>query len=174
MNQIKELEIKCSIEDHDYAQLVCLNKECKANRVYCDQCIRNGDHIAHINDQWNIQKLILIFQNIEKESETLKSDLCLINQEINKIFTQLNQKITKKYQYSKERLQKLDAKQLHQILNYIIKYEEVEKSVLNEVKKCSDDMIMQIKRYTSELKIEELLIKNSRKIKYNTVILKRY
>ncbi|CAK64758.1 unnamed protein product (macronuclear) [Paramecium tetraurelia] len=156
MNSIGEFAMKCSKENHDYASLTCLNKTCESSRIYCDQCLRNGDHIDHINDQWNLSRLIQVFKSIEKKSKTLISDLCLMNEVINQLFTKLNQKIRKKFQYSQERIQGQDTKQLNQILDEIIKYDEFQKELLEELHHYSDNMIMYLTRQITELKLDKL------------------
>ncbi|CAD8169907.1 unnamed protein product [Paramecium pentaurelia] len=155
MNQIKELQIKCSIEEHDDVELACFNQQCKANRVYCHQCLRNGDHIAHIKDQKNIKELIEFFNKVEQENEDLIQKLSLMLGEIIELFTQLNQGLEQKYKFSKKRLQKLNAKQLNQVLDQVLKYDEITKGLFEDIQKSSDDMIIQLKGNIKDLKLEE-------------------
>ncbi|CAD8061914.1 unnamed protein product [Paramecium sonneborni] len=124
MNQIRVLQIKYSIDQHDYVELACLNEQCKANRVYCHQCLRNGDHIAHYKDQKSLKELIEFFHEFEKDTESLIS--------------------------------KLNMMQIHQALDQVIKYQENKTFLLQEVNQCQDDMIIQLKRSITDLKLEEL------------------
>ncbi|CAD8213206.1 unnamed protein product [Paramecium pentaurelia] len=153
---IKELQIKFYIEGHDYVELAYLNEKCKANRVYCHECLRNGDHVAHIKDQKNLKELIEFFYNVEQENGILISELSLIFGEIIKLFEQLKKGLEQKYQFSKERLLGLNAKQLNSALDQVIKFDEFKKGLFDEIKKFSDDMIISLKIYITELKIEQV------------------
>ncbi|CAK82761.1 unnamed protein product (macronuclear) [Paramecium tetraurelia] len=157
MQQIQELGIKCPVNDHDYAYMVCLDKTCKDIRVFCDSCDRKGEHASCRKDHQKLQTTISKFQEIEKESESLKQDLLLTAKELYKLFTQIIQIITKKYQYSKQRLEKLNAIQLHQALDHIIKYDEFQNKYLQEVKQCSKNMILQLENIIAELKLENIV-----------------
>ncbi|CAK79594.1 unnamed protein product (macronuclear) [Paramecium tetraurelia] len=67
------IRVKCYKEQHQFIEQVCLNKQCQANRIYCQQCLQDGDHVAHPKDQKNLfdQK---IFQNIDQKSESQSQD----------------------------------------------------------------------------------------------------
>ncbi|CAD8129886.1 unnamed protein product [Paramecium sonneborni] len=88
---IRELQIKCSIEEHDQVELACLNQTCKTNRIYCHQCLKNGDG----------EELIKYFNYIEKESENQIAELNLMVKKLNKLFTQLKQGLKKNINYLK-------------------------------------------------------------------------
>ncbi|CAD8208414.1 unnamed protein product [Paramecium pentaurelia] len=132
---IKELQIKCVIEGHDFVELACLNEKCKANRVYCHQCLKNGDHVAHMKDQKDLKELIEFFYEVEQENGSLISKLSLMFGEIIKLFTQLNQGLEQKFQFSKDKLLRLNAKQLNQALDQVVKYDEIKKGLFEEIKK---------------------------------------
>ncbi|CAD8209486.1 unnamed protein product [Paramecium pentaurelia] len=153
---IKELQIKCVIEGHDFVELACLNEKCKANRVYYHQCLKNGDHVAHMKDQKDLKELIEFFQEVEQENGSLISKLSLMLGEIIKLFNQLNQGLEQKYQFSKDKLLMLNSKQLNQALDQVIIYDEIKKGQFEEKKKCSNDIIISLKKYIKELKLGEV------------------
>ncbi|CAD8190910.1 unnamed protein product [Paramecium pentaurelia] len=155
MNKIQGLHIKCPIEQHEFLELACVNKLCKANRVYCHQCLKNGDHVAHQKDQKNLIELIEFFHKIEQESENLISKLCSMVEEIRELFIELNQELRKTFQFSKERLQQLNAKQLNQALDQIIQFDEIKIDLLQELETCSDNMVNQLKILIKDLKLKQ-------------------
>ncbi|CAD8131325.1 unnamed protein product [Paramecium sonneborni] len=62
----------------------------------------------------------------------------------------------KKYQQSKENLLQLNAKQLNQVLDWAINYDENKISLLEDLKKSSDDIIELLNIKITELELEEL------------------
>ncbi|CAD8097017.1 unnamed protein product [Paramecium primaurelia] len=155
MKKIQGLHLKCPIEQHEFLELACVNKLCKANRVYCHQCLKNGDHVAHQKDQKNLIELIEFFHKIEQESENLISKLCSMVEEIRELFIELNQELRKTFQFSKERLQQLNAKQLNQALDQIIQFDEIKIDLLQELETCSDNMVNQLKILIKDLKLKQ-------------------
>ncbi|CAD8080426.1 unnamed protein product [Paramecium primaurelia] len=157
MDQNIELQIQCSIKEHDsHVQLVCINDACSANRVYCFQCLLNGYHADHLNDQYDLNKLIELFQNIEKQSESLIEKLNLMIGKINESLAQLNQGLKQKYQIKKQRLQKMNANQLNQALDQIVKYSENTKNLQECVEKYSNQLNNQLNAQIQELKLEQI------------------
>ncbi|CAD8215549.1 unnamed protein product [Paramecium octaurelia] len=152
------IRVKCQKEQHEFVELACLNKQCKANRIYCHQCLKNGDHVAHPKDQKNLIELIDYFHNLGKESEKLIQNLCLMVEQLKDLMFQLNQELRTKYQFSKERLQSLNTKQLNQALDQIIQYDDIQIIIKNQLQICSDNMIKQIQIQMNELKLDQVKI----------------
>ncbi|CAD8115389.1 unnamed protein product [Paramecium primaurelia] len=155
MNEIGGFRVKCSIEQHEFIELACLNKQCKANRIYCHQCLKKGDHIAHLQDQKTLVELINFFYEMEQESENLISKLCSIINELKELTLELNQGLRKKYQFSKERLQKLNARQLNSTLDQIIQFDEFKTGLLTELEPQYNNLINKLKRQIKDLKLDQ-------------------
>ncbi|CAD8202704.1 unnamed protein product [Paramecium pentaurelia] len=154
INETKELQIQYSIEEHDcIMQFTCFNQACKQNRIYCFNFLRNGYHVSHPKDQYDLNKFIEFSDQIRKDCEDLIQRLCLEIGNIKKILIQLNQGLRIKYQLQKERIFKLDAKQLNQTFDEMFKYNEITQILLDDVKQCSNVMIIQLKKQTIELKL---------------------
>ncbi|CAD8129769.1 unnamed protein product [Paramecium sonneborni] len=64
--------------------------------------------------------------------------------EIIELFNLLNQRLRNKYQFSKDRLLRLNADKLNQALDDVIKYDETKNVLLDEVKKYSDHLTIEL------------------------------
>ncbi|CAD8103742.1 unnamed protein product [Paramecium primaurelia] len=91
-----------------------------------------------------IQKINMIQINL-LNFEDLIQRLCLEIGNIKKILIQLNQGLRIKYQLQKERIFKLDAKQLNQTFDEMFKCNEITQILIDDIKYCSNDMIIQLK-----------------------------
>ncbi|CAD8157786.1 unnamed protein product [Paramecium octaurelia] len=156
MYQKSELGINCPVHgDCENAILVCFSRSCKSYRIFCESCNRNEHPSSCRPDHYKFEKIISKFQEIEKQCESLEQDLKLTAGEIRKLFDQIIQIITKKYQYSKQRLEELNSKQLHQALDNVIKYDEFENNYFQDIKKISKNLIKELQTLLTELKLEE-------------------
>ncbi|CAD8108056.1 unnamed protein product [Paramecium primaurelia] len=76
MNQNNDAKIKCPNPEHlDNIKFACFNESCKADRLYCFQCIKNGTHISHPQNQQELPFLFEHIQRIEKQCEDLIKNL---------------------------------------------------------------------------------------------------
>ncbi|CAD8090447.1 unnamed protein product [Paramecium sonneborni] len=157
MNQTKDLSIKCQIEHHhNNLQLACFNESCIANRVYCHECLRNGDHVAHMKDQLDLKDLINFFEQISEENDGFLKKINKQIEKINQKAYQLSQGLRKKYSLSFAKLQQLDAKQLNQAFNKIIEYRKILKTMVGEIEECINHLIIQLNQQIKGLQLEEL------------------
>ncbi|CAD8187648.1 unnamed protein product [Paramecium octaurelia] len=155
MNDREELQIKCQVEGHTNIQLACLNQTCKINRIYCHQCLINGDHVAHIKDQRSINQVIELFHSIEIISEDSIQELNQMITQINELFTQIAQELRNRYQISLQKLKTLNPYQFNMALNEIINYDQNEKSVQQETKQQLDNMIDLFNDWLNRLNIQK-------------------
>ncbi|CAD8048471.1 unnamed protein product [Paramecium primaurelia] len=80
MNQNNDTNLKCPNSEHvNNVKLVCVNESCKADRLQCIQCIQNGIHVSHLQNQQDLPFLFYNNSNIEKQCEDLIIDLNKIN-----------------------------------------------------------------------------------------------
>ncbi|CAD8117202.1 unnamed protein product [Paramecium primaurelia] len=151
MSQImREYMKKCSSEGHDFVQFACLNQSCNAMRIYCFQCIQNGDHFNCHKHLKNLDQLFEFFKQIEEESEKLIEKIWFLQESIRELFLQLTKKLRAEFHFSKSALLEINPKKLSEALDKVIKYDEFKTVFLEDVKKCSDDMILQLNRLISQ------------------------
>ncbi|CAD8090475.1 unnamed protein product [Paramecium sonneborni] len=158
MNQIQDLQIKCSNKKHDcIVQLACFNECCNANRIYCFECLRLGDHIAHPNDQYDWKKIFQVIEQIRQQSDELIKQLTSSIEKIQKSFSLLCQALKSKYQLSKEQIQKFEINQFNQALDNMLKYNRIAQGIQLDIEQCSNDTFIQINKIITELKLNELI-----------------
>ncbi|CAD8130537.1 unnamed protein product [Paramecium sonneborni] len=135
----------------------CVILRNKANRIYCHECLRLGDHTAHPNDQYDLRKLLQFIEQIRQQSDELIEKLTSSIETINQSFSILSQGLKTKYQLSEEQIKRFDAKQLNQALDQLLKYNETTKGILLDVEKCSNETFIQFNRISSEFKLNQLI-----------------
>ncbi|CAD8213408.1 unnamed protein product [Paramecium pentaurelia] len=151
MSQImREYMKKCSSEGHDFVQFACLNQSCKEMRIYCFQCIQNDDHFNCHKHSKNLDQLFKFFKQIEEESENLIEKIWSLQESIREQFLELTKTLRVEFHFTKSALLEMNPKKLSEALDKVIKYDEFKTVFLEDVKKCSDDMIIQLNRLISQ------------------------
>ncbi|CAD8166284.1 unnamed protein product [Paramecium pentaurelia] len=151
MSQImREYRKICSSEGHDFVQFAFLNQSCKAMRIYCFQCIQNYDHFICHKHSKNLDQLFEIFKQIKKESEKLIEKIWSLQESIIELFLELTEKLRAEFHFSKSALLEMNPKKLSEALDKVIKYNEFKTVFLEDIKNCSDDMIIQLNRLISQ------------------------
>ncbi|CAD8119983.1 unnamed protein product [Paramecium sonneborni] len=158
MNKIIDLQIKCSNKEHDsFVQLACFNENCKANRIYCLECLRLGYHSVHPNEQYDLIKLLQFIKQIRQKSDELIKQLSSCIEKINLSFSILSQGLKQKYQLSEDQIQRFDAKQLNQALDQMLKYNETAGKILLDVGNCSKETFIQLNKISTQFELNELI-----------------
>ncbi|CAK78291.1 unnamed protein product (macronuclear) [Paramecium tetraurelia] len=147
--------IICPIEKNELAQLVCFNKECKGNRIYCIECLKQGHHASHLPDQYDIKCLQMNFLKIKLKCENLITNLDQMIKEIDELSTQLFQGLKAKYSMSIERLKQLDQGEMNEVIEQMIKFDEVQTDLMVKVKECQKNLINLLQEKIVDLKLQK-------------------
>ncbi|CAD8198020.1 unnamed protein product [Paramecium octaurelia] len=156
MDQINDT-IKCPNSEHDDdVKLVCFNEFCKADRLYCMQCMRNGVHVSHSQYQ---QELSILFEHIESVEKECEDLIIKLNQQMDlayQYFYFVIGGIRSKYQKSKQQFLNLDSKQKNSFFSESIKFKQYEQKVQILIEKSITDFRDQMEKLLSDLKLSEL------------------
>ncbi|CAD8105638.1 unnamed protein product [Paramecium sonneborni] len=131
---IKQAQIKlnCQLNDHqdqDEIDTFCSHQFCTDFRLNCFKCIKKGIHRAHFEDVEKIQSIIQFFENKNKQCDDLIDNLDKQVDNLNQQFCQLKKGIRYKYSLSKERLMQLNAQQINDALNSVVRLAEYKESI---------------------------------------------
>ncbi|CAD8194863.1 unnamed protein product [Paramecium octaurelia] len=149
--------IKCPISEHAYdIKLVCFNESCKANRLYCIQCIRDGIHVSHPQNQ---QEVPLLFEFIGKIGEECDDWITNLNQQMNvasQQFQLLIEGIRSKYQKSKQQFLNLNPKQMNSFFDETIQFQSFQYKTQDKIQQSIKEFQDQMDNLISGLKLSEL------------------
>ncbi|CAD8156969.1 unnamed protein product [Paramecium octaurelia] len=130
----QEILFKCPIETHNFqAEFACFNQFCQSNRIFCFECIRNGDHNIHSGDQRKIADLFDFLENNRLKIEEFIQQLHQIQAYINKSFSLLEQGLKNKFLLTKAELCQFDPKQLSAAVSEIFQSKFVSMNILQDV-----------------------------------------
>ncbi|CAD8179259.1 unnamed protein product [Paramecium pentaurelia] len=154
MNQNNDAKIKCSNPEHfDDVKFACFNESCKADRLYFFQCIKNGTHISHPQNQQELPFLFEHIQRIEKQCEDLIKNLKKIIDAAHQQFNLLIEGIRSKYKKSKQEFLTLNSKQMNSFFTQSIQFNSFEKIILLQTQQSLKDFQDSIEKSLSDLKL---------------------
>ncbi|CAD8215297.1 unnamed protein product [Paramecium octaurelia] len=157
MQQMNADTIKCPNSEHaNDVKLICFNESCKANRLYCIQCMKDGTHISHPQNQ---QELPMLFEFIEKTEKECNDWMTSLNQQMDlaqQSFYFLLEGIRSKYQKTKEQFLNLNSKQMNSFFVEIIQFKSVQQTIKDQIENSIKELQNQMEKLTYGLKLSEL------------------
>ncbi|CAD8079958.1 unnamed protein product [Paramecium primaurelia] len=157
MNQYHDVTIKCPNTEHTQnVTLVCFDESCKGERLYCHQCIKNGNHISHPQNQEELPFLFEHIQRVEKECADLIHSMNQQFDLVNHDFQLLIDGIRSKYQITKQQLLNLNSKQINSYLSQSIYFRQFEFTTIQLVQQLTNEIKSQIQKLLSDLQLNEL------------------
>ncbi|CAK59172.1 unnamed protein product (macronuclear) [Paramecium tetraurelia] len=157
MNQYNDLIIKCPNPEHaNNVKLVCFDESCKADRLYCMHCSRNGIHFSHPQYQYQLSNLFDHIEKIEKECDDLINRLNKQMDFVYQSFYLLIGGIKTKYQISKEQIFNLNSKQINSILAETIQFKSFRSTIEILIQKYSNELQDQIQKLFQDLNLNQL------------------
>ncbi|CAK78282.1 unnamed protein product (macronuclear) [Paramecium tetraurelia] len=157
MQQIDAYTIKCPNSEHAYdVKLICFNESCRVNRLYCIQCVRDGCHVSHHQNQQELPKLFEFIQKIQKECNDLITSLCKQMDLAYQQFHLLIDGIRSKYQKSKQQFLNLNSKQMNSFFAETIQFKSFQQAIDNQIQQSIKQFQNQMQEFTSNLKLAEL------------------
>ncbi|CAD8168285.1 unnamed protein product [Paramecium octaurelia] len=142
-------------EHNQEVKLVCFDNSCKENRLQCIQCIKQGVHISHPQNQEDFNQLIDYFNNNEQSCMALIHNL---NEQMGLArdqFKLLIEGIKKKYQISYNRVKSCNSIQLNSLFSDILQFKQFEQALLRKIQQSFQDFKDQLEVFYFDLKLYE-------------------
>ncbi|CAK86853.1 unnamed protein product (macronuclear) [Paramecium tetraurelia] len=152
---MKKVGLLC-LEHQVYPKLICFDQSCKASRFQCMQCIKQGAHVSHPQNQEDPQQIYQHILKIETESEALIKYLQLSINDVNKHLQFLINGIRRKYQKKSNEIQKMEYKQVHFFFSQTIKFKSFEETLKIQYQKSFQDFIDSLENLYLDLKLPQL------------------
>ncbi|CAD8129874.1 unnamed protein product [Paramecium sonneborni] len=153
----QDLIINCPNQEHDNnVKLICFDKSCKTNRLYCMQCNREGMHCSHPQYQY---ELPILLEHIEKAYQECDHFVNRIKQIIDLVYQSFNQLIggiREKFQRSKEQFLNLNSKQMNSFFEQVILFKSFEAKIETQITESSQNFQYQLKYLYQDLNISQL------------------
>ncbi|CAK86533.1 unnamed protein product (macronuclear) [Paramecium tetraurelia] len=157
MKQQQEIILKCPMHDCQ-AEFTCFNQFCKKSRIFCFECVRNGDHNIHSGDQKRIADLFDYIENNRLQIEEIIQQLHQIFAYITKSFSLLEQGLKNKFLLTNSELCKIDPKQVSSAVNQIFQYKNFSLNILQDINNKSIVLCESINKCGSVFGLENINI----------------
>ncbi|CAD8094326.1 unnamed protein product [Paramecium primaurelia] len=123
MNQNDDISIKCPNSEHNNnVKFVCFDESCKQQRLYCIQCIKNGIHVSHPQNQEELPKMFEHIQQVEIECDDLTNKMTKQMDLLQQDFYLLIEGIRSKYKISKQQILNLNSQQMNSYVQQSVNF----------------------------------------------------
>ncbi|CAD8090062.1 unnamed protein product [Paramecium sonneborni] len=154
---MSQVIIKCANTEHiNNVKLVCFDEFCKADRLYCMQCNRNGTHVSHPQHQYELPILFDHIEQIQRKTDQLIDQLNIQMDLVYQSFYQLIRNIRIKYQITRSEFLKLNPKQMNSIFFESLQFEQFNQVFLKQFLNSSQVFKDQLIKLNSDLNLNQL------------------
>ncbi|CAD8213921.1 unnamed protein product [Paramecium pentaurelia] len=156
------INISCSIPGHSSnIEIVCTNQFCKEFRLSCFDCLKNGRHLSHINDQIKLVDLPNFFKLSNQKCKALLNNL---EQKKNAIINQFNvllEGFQTKYLIPLENIFQIEGHKLNNLVENLLDFNQSIEQIDNSISESTQVFIKTLENSLQNQYLQSFIIRKS-------------